>query len=50
MLGTKDLKPAIETGIDAIRKADDGLRLCLMVAAATLVISLCTLAAVLARA
>lgn len=47
-MGTKDLKPAIETGVQAIRKADDALRVCIALAAACLVVGLCTLVAVLA--
>jgi hypothetical protein len=48
MMGTKNLKPAIEKGTEAVRKADTALRLCLALAAATLVVTLCTLVAVLA--
>jgi len=46
-LGTK-LKPAIETGVEAVKKADNSLRLLIGLAAATLVLVACTLIAVLA--
>lgn len=50
MLGTKKLTEVAETGVTAVKKADDALRLCLIIGAACLVVGLCTLAAVLARA
>jgi len=46
-MGTK-IKPAIEKGTEAVKKADMSLRLCLCLVAATLVVALCTLVAVLA--
>lgn len=49
MLGTKKLQPVIETGIGAVRKADDAIRLCMILTAAGLILQLCTLIAVLAR-
>lgn len=47
VLGTKNLKPAIEKGTEAVRKADSALKLLIGLAAAILVVALCTLAAVL---
>jgi hypothetical protein len=48
MMGTKNLKPAIEAGVQSVKKADASLRLCIAIAAATLVVGLLTLVAVLA--
>ena len=48
MLGTRKLRPAIEKGTDAVRKADASLKICVGLMAVTLVIAVCTLAAVLA--
>lgn len=48
MLGTKRLKPVIEKGVETVRKADTSLKLCIGLIAVTLVVALCTLAAVLA--
>lgn len=47
MMGTK-IRPAIEKGTEAVRKADSSLRLLIGLAAATLVLAACTLVAVLA--
>ena len=47
MMGTKRLRPVIEKGTEAVRKADSSLRLCIGLAAATLVLTICVLAAVL---
>jgi hypothetical protein len=48
MLGTKSLKPAIEKGVETVRKADTSLKVAIGLIAVTLVAVLCTLAAVLA--
>lgn len=48
MMGTKSLKPAIEKGVETVRKADTSLKLCIGLVAVTLVVTLCTLVAVLA--
>lgn len=48
MMGTKRLQPAIEKGTEAVKKADNALKVILGLAALTLVAVLCTLAAVLA--
>lgn len=48
VLGTKQLRPALEKGTEAVRKADTSLKLCIGLVAVTLVVALCTLAAVLA--
>lgn len=47
-MGTKKLTDGIESGVAAVKKADDGLRLCIAIAAVTLVLAACTLVAVLA--
>jgi hypothetical protein len=47
-MGTKRLRDVAETGVEAVKKADNALRLCIGLVAATLVIALCTLVAVLA--
>lgn len=48
MMGTKSLKPAIEKGVESVRKADASLRVCIGLVAACLVVGLMTLVAVLA--
>lgn len=48
MLGTKSLKPALEKGVETVRKADASLKVAIGLIAVTLVVALCTLAAVLA--
>ncbi len=56
MMGTKKLGEAIETGVTAVRKADEGLKLALVLSGATLliaglglVVGLCILASLAAR-
>ena len=48
MMGTKRLREVAETGVEAVKKADNSLRLLISLAAACLIVGLCTLAAVLA--
>ena len=48
-MGTKKLRDVAETGVAAVKKADDSLRLLIGIAAACLIVGLCTLAAVLAQ-
>ncbi len=48
MWTTKNLKPAIESGVQTIKKADASLRLCIGLVAATLIVCCMTLVAVLA--
>jgi hypothetical protein len=48
MWTTKSLKPALDKGVETVRKADVSLRLCIGLVMATLVVCLCTLIAVLA--
>lgn len=48
MLGTKGLKPAIEKGVESVKKADNSLRLLIGLAALTLVLVGCTLIATIA--
>lgn len=46
-MGTR-LKPALESGVEAVKKADNSLRLIIGLTAACLVLAACTLVAVLA--
>ena len=48
MMGTRKLRDVAETGVEAVKKADNSLRLCIGLMAVTLVVALCTLVAVLA--
>jgi hypothetical protein len=48
MMGTKKLAEGLETGVAAVKKADQALQVCVVLAAACLVVGLCTLVAVLA--
>jgi hypothetical protein len=48
MWTTKKLRPAIEAGVESVKKADASLRLCIGLAVATLVVACLTLVAVLA--
>lgn len=48
MMGTKGLRPALDKGVEAVKKADNSLRLLIGLVAATLVLVACTLVAVLA--
>lgn len=47
-MGTR-LKPAIEKGTEAVKKADNSLKILIGLAVATLALSLVTLAVVIAR-
>jgi hypothetical protein len=47
MIGDRKLRPAVDAGIAAVRKADASLRLLIGLAALTAVLAACTLAAVL---
>lgn len=48
VMGTRGLKAVAEKGVESVKKADEALRVCLVLVAATLVVALCTLVAVLA--
>jgi hypothetical protein len=43
VLGSKGLKPAIEKGVESVKKADGAIRLSVGLAAAGLVLTVCTL-------
>lgn len=45
-MGTKNLKPAIEAGVESVKKADGAIRLSVGLAAAGLLITVCTLVVV----
>lgn len=49
MMGTKKLSDGLETGVAAVRKADDSLRIVMALTAACLIISMFTLAVVAVR-
>ena len=48
MMGTKKLDAALETGVSAVKKADDSLRVVMVISAACLVVGLMTLVVVVA--
>lgn len=48
VMGTKKLTEGLETGVAAVKKADDSLRVVMAISAACLVVGLLTLVAVLA--
>lgn len=48
MMGTKKLSEGLDTGVAAVRKADDSLRVVMMLSAACLAVGLLTLVVVLA--
>lgn len=49
-MGTKRLDAAVETGVAAVKKADDSLRVVMVITAACLVVGLVTLAVALTSA
>jgi len=49
MMGTKRLSDVLDAGVTAVKKADDSLRIVMMLSAACLIISMFTLAVVAVR-
>jgi len=48
MWTTRKLRDVAEKGVETVKKADNSLRLCIGLIAATLIVCLCTLVAVIA--